>query len=121
MLELRDLLVERLKLVLRERLPLEGGAGEILLALRERLPGLRVELDDRLLQLRGLHLQALLRGDHVRDPLLHVLQVLDLLLVAVVERLAGVLGAVEQLRDLRLDDGGHAPGEAWHGRPPCLS
>ena len=53
----------------------------------ERLARLRVELDDRLLELLGLHLQALLRRDDVGDALLDVLQRLELLLVAVVERL----------------------------------
>ena len=62
----------------------------------------------------GLHLKALLRRDDVGDALLDVLKQLDLLLVAVVERLARVLGPVEHLRDLRLDDGGHASGKPWH-------
>jgi hypothetical protein len=42
-------------------------------------------------------LQALLRRDDVGDPLLDVLEQLDLLLVAVLERLAGILGTVEEL------------------------
>ena len=80
----------------------------------ERLAGLRVELDDGLLELLGLHLQALLRRDDVRDALLDVLQRLQLLLVAVVERLGRVFRAVEQPRDLGLDDGGHASAHAGH-------
>ena len=80
-------------------------AGEVFLAGGERLAGLRVELDDALLQRGLLHLQALLGGDDVGDALLDVLQLFDLLLVAVVQRLGGVFGAVEQLRDLRLHDG----------------
>ena len=113
-LELRDLLVERLQLGLRERLALERHAGEVLAALGQRLARLGVELDDLLLELRGLHLKALLRRDDVGDALLDVLEQLDLLLVAVVERLAGVLGPVEQPRDLRLDDGGHPTGQPGH-------
>jgi hypothetical protein len=38
------------------------------------------------------------------DATLHVLQLLELLLVGVVERLVRVLGAIERLRGLRLED-----------------
>ena len=69
-LQLGDLLVERLQLGLRELLALERHARELLVALRERLTGLRVELDDGLLELLSLHAQALLRRDDVRDALL---------------------------------------------------
>ena len=41
-------------------------------------------------------------------------QQLHLALVGVLERLARVLGLVEQLVDLRLDDGGHASAHAGH-------
>ena len=71
----------------------------------ERLASLRVELDDVLLKGGLLHLQALLRRHHVGDALLDVLQLFDLLLVAVVKRLGGVFCPIEQLRDLRLHDG----------------
>jgi hypothetical protein len=103
-LELLDLLVERLQLRLGHGLALERRAGEVLAPLRERLTRLRVELDHLLLELGGLHLEALLRRYDVGDPLLDVLKQLDLLLIAVVERLGRVLGAVEQLRQLRLHD-----------------
>ena len=103
LLELRDLLVEILELALDERLALERLAREVLAAGGERFAGLRLELDEALLELRGLHLQPLLRGRHVDDAPLHVLEQAELLLVGVVERLRGVLGAVEQLRELRLD------------------
>ena len=113
-LELGDLLVERLQLGLGDVLALERDAREVLVAGRQRLAGLRVELDDGLLELLGLHLQALLRRDDVRDALLDVLQRFQLLLVAVVERLARVFRPVEQPRDLGLDDGGHASAHAGH-------
>ena len=90
---------------LGERLALERRPGEVLAALRERLARLGVELDDLLLELGRLHLKALLRRDDVGDALLDVLKQLDLLLVAVVERLGRILGPVEHLRDLGLDDG----------------
>ena len=51
-----------------------------------------------------LELEPLLRGDDVGDAALDVLELLELLLVRVVERLGRVLGPVEQLRELRLDD-----------------
>ena len=56
-----DLRVEPLELALDQRLSLERGAREILAVRGERLAGLAVELDDALLELRGLELQALLR------------------------------------------------------------
>ena len=99
----RDLLVEILELALDERLALERLAREVLAAGGERFAGLRLELDEALLELGGLHLQPLLRGRHVDDAPLHVLEQAELLLVGVVERLRRVLGAVEQLRELRLD------------------
>ena len=114
LLELGDLLVERLQLGLGHVLALERDAREVLVAGRKRLTGLRVELDDGLLELLGLHLQALLRGDDVRDALLDVLQRFQLLLIAVVERLARVFRPVEQPRDLGLDDGGHASAHTGH-------
>ena len=113
-LKLLHLLVQRLELGLGDRLALERGAGEVVAALRERLAGLGVELDHLLLQLVGLHLKPLLRRGHVGDALLDVLKQLDLLVVAVVERLGRVLGAVEGLRDLRFYDRGHATGQSCH-------
>ena len=110
----RDLRVEPLQLGLDRGLALERHAREVLAVLRERLARLRVELDHLLLELLRLHLDALLRGDDVGDALLDLLKMLLLLAVAVVERLGRVLGAVEHLRDLRLDRGGHPAGQAWH-------
>src|ERR1019366_2132634 len=75
---------------------------------------LGVELDDLLLHRGLLKLQALLRGHDVGDALLDVLKQLELLGIAVVECLGRVLGAVEHLRNLRLDDGGHASRQASH-------
>ena len=114
LLELLDLLVERLHLGLRERLALERHAGEVLTSLSERLAGLGVELHNLLLELLRLHLKALLRRDHVGDALLDVLKQLDLLLVAVVERLAGILSPVEHPRDLGLHNCGHPTGQPGH-------
>ncbi len=91
-----DLGVEPLQLGLGDVLALQRGPREILLAGGQRLSGLRVELDHALLERRLLHLQALLGGDDVRDSLLDVLQLFDLLLVAVVERLGGIFRAIQQ-------------------------
>src|SRR5206468_4192943 len=87
---------------------------KVLLAGGQRLAGLRVELDHALLKAVLLHLEALLGGDDLGDALLDVLQQLELLVVAVVQRLAGILRAVEQLGDLRLDDGGEPSTDAGH-------
>jgi hypothetical protein len=86
-LELGHLLVEGLQLGLRDVLALQRDARELLVALARGLTRLRVELDHGLLELLGLHLQALLRRDDVGDALLDVLQRLELALIAVVERL----------------------------------
>src|SRR6185312_3989400 len=78
------------------------------------LAGLSVELDHLLLVLLLLQLESLLRGNDVRDPLLDVLEQLDLLLVAVLQSLGRILGPIEQFGDLGFDYGGHAPGQARH-------
>ena len=75
---------------------------------------LAVELVDLLLHRGVLELEPLLRRRDVGDPALDVLELAQLLLVGVVERLGRVLGAVEQLRELRLDDRHRAPHQAWH-------
>jgi hypothetical protein len=82
--------------------PLQRLPREILPTGGHRLARLRVELDDALLELGLLQLEPLLGGDDVGDAALDVLQQLELLLVGVVQRLGRVLGAVEQLGELRL-------------------
>src|SRR5215216_7244980 len=89
-------------------------AREILASLPERLPRLPVELLGLLLHRGVLHFEPLLRGRDVGDAALHVLELPQLLLVRVVERLGRVFGAVEQLRELRLHDRRRAPHQAWH-------
>src|SRR5262249_47115762 len=93
-----------------ERLP-----REVLASTRESLPRLRVERHDALLELRLLHLEALLRGDDVGDAALHVLEERQLLLVRIVERLRRVLGLVEHLRRLRPEDRLESLPQACHG------
>src|SRR5581483_4795979 len=109
-----DLVVHALQLLLRDRLALERLPREVLAVRRDRLTGLRLELDDVLLELLLLELEALLRGDDVRDAALDVLELLEHLLVRVVERLGRILRPVEQLRVLRLDDQRCAGQEAGH-------
>jgi len=80
-LQLRHLSVEILELLLETRLPLERLPGKVLAARSECLAGLRVELDDVLLELLGLELEPLFGRDDVRDASFHVLQRFQLLLV----------------------------------------
>ena len=120
-LELLHLRVQPLQLALGELLALQRDAREILAVLRKRLTGLRVQLDDLLLELLLLQLQALLGRDDVRDALLDVLEQLHLLLVAVLQRLSRILGLVEHPVDLGLDYRGEPPGHAGHGTSlPCV-
>ena len=114
-LEFLDLAVERLQFGLGELLALERDAREILAILRQRLPRLRVQLDDLLLELLLLELEALLGRDDVGDALLDVLEQLHLLLVAVLQRLTRILGLVEHPVDLGLDYSGEPSGHAGHG------
>src|SRR3712207_6772775 len=110
-LEVGDLLVEPLKLLLRERLPLERGSGEVLPTGRQRLARLALELCHLLLELRRLELESLLRGHHIGDAALDVLQHVALPFVRVVERDGWVLGLAEELRVPRLDHRGSAAHE----------
>ena len=64
----------------------------------------RLQLQTNQLEQSIVKLEPLLRGDDVGDAALHVLEQLELLLVRVIGRLRRILGAVEQLRELRLDD-----------------
>jgi hypothetical protein len=66
-----------------------------------RLPGLGAKLVRLLVELLLLHLQTLLRRGHIGDSLLHVLQILELALVGLVERLRGILGVIQHVRDTR--------------------
>jgi hypothetical protein len=52
-----------------------------------------------LVELRLLRLKPLFRRDDVRDSLVEVLQILELALVRVVERLGRILRVVEQFRE----------------------
>ena len=112
--ELLHLRVEALELLLRGGLALERLPGEILAVRGDRLAGLRLELDDVLLDRLGLELEPLLRGHDVGDAALDVLELLEHLLVRVVERLGRVLGPVERARGLRLEDQREALPQAGH-------
>ena len=113
-LELLHLAVERLQLLLGRRLALERLLREVVAVGRDGLPGLRLELDDVLLDRLRLQLEPLLRRHDVGDAALHVLELLEHLLVRVVERLRRVLGAVERARGLRLEDQHEALPETGH-------
>ena len=113
-LELLHLPVHVLQLLLRDRLALERLPGEVLAVRGHGLARLGLELDDVLLELLLLQLDPLLGGDDVGDPALDVLELLEHLLVRVVERLGRVLGPVQGLRVLRLDDQRRALPEPRH-------
>src|SRR5581483_4840600 len=74
--EALHLVVHALQLLLRDCLALERLPREILAVRCDRLARLRLELDDVLLELLLLQLEALLRGDDVGDAALDVLQLL---------------------------------------------
>ena len=79
-------------------------AGEVLAAHRDRLLGLALELGGLLLELVDLELDALAAGGDVGDAAAYLREQVELALVAVVERLARILGAVEGLVGLRPED-----------------
>ena len=70
-----------------------------------------------LLELGDLQLEALAAGGDVGHAATHLLEQLELLLVGVVQRLARVLGLVQGLVRLGLEDQGEALPEAHRGRP----
>ena len=103
-LELLALGHDVLQLALDGRLARESLPREILPVRLHRVACLAVELVDLLLHRGVLQLEPLLRRRHVGDAALHVLQLAQLLLVGVVERLVRVLGAIERLGGLRPED-----------------
>ena len=95
-------------------------AGEVLAAHRQRLLGLLGELVGLLLQLGRLELDPLAARRDVGHAAAYLRQQLELPLVAVVERLARVLGAVERLVRLGAEDQADALHETHEGGPPFL-
>ncbi len=96
-------------------------AGEVLAPHRQRLLGLLGQLVLLLLELRDLQLDPLAAGRHVGDAAAHLREQLELALVAVVQGLPRVLGAVERLVGLAAEDQAHALHEAHAGRAPSFS
>src|SRR3954451_3090590 len=91
--------------------------GEVVTAGADRLLRLLLQLVRGRLELLHLDLEALAAGRDVRDATAHLGEQLELLLVAVVERLARVLRAVERLVGLGLEDQGQSPAHAHPLRP----
>ena len=83
----------------RQRLP-----GQVLVALAERGLGLALQLVGLLLQPLGLQLDPLTGRGDVGDAPAHLLQLLELLLVGKVKRVARVLHLVQGLVGLRPED-----------------
>ena len=79
-------------------------AGQVLVALPERGLGLALQLVGLLLQPLGLQLDPLARRGHVRHAAAHLLQLLELLLVGEVQRVARVLHLVQRLVGLGSED-----------------
>ena len=96
-LELRHLLVERLHLAVSQVFAFARRPRQVLTACGYGLARLLVELDRVLFDACLLQLQTLLGGHDVGDSPLDVLQLLELLLIAVIQRLRGVLGPVKQV------------------------
>jgi hypothetical protein len=103
-----------LQLALDRRLAGQRLAREILAVRLQRVARLAVELVDLLLHARVLELEALLRRRDIGDAALDVLELFELLLVRVVERLVRVLRAVERLGRLRAEDEHEAGPQAGH-------
>ena len=107
-LELGELLAQRRPA--RQRL-----AGQVFVSLSQRGLGLTLQLVGLLLQTLGLQLDPLAcRGD-VGDAPAHLLQLLELLLVGEVQRVARVLHLVQRLVGLGPEDVAYPTERACHG------
>ena len=102
------------------RLAGQGLAGEVLAAGGDGLLGLALELGRLLLELVDLELDALAAGRDVGDAAAYLAQQLELALVAVVQRLARVLGLVERLVGLGPEDQAHPLHETHGGAAPLV-
>ena len=91
---------------------------EILVPGGERLLRLVLQFAGRQLQLGELQFDALAAGGHVRQPAAHLLHHLKLLLIGVIENLAGILGAVQRLIRLCPEQGGDTAADAHPGPLP---
>ena len=90
-------------------------AGQILVALLQRGLGLALQLVGLLLQPLGLQLDPLARRGHVGHAPPHLLQLLELLLVGEVQRVARVLHFVQGLVGLGPEDVAYPTERACHG------
>jgi hypothetical protein len=86
--------------------------------MRRALLRLAPQLPDRQLQLGDLQFDPLAAGRHVRKPAAHLLHHLKLLLVGVIEHLAGILGTVQRLVRLHPEQGGDTAADAHSGPLP---
>ncbi len=107
-LELGQLLAQRGPA--RQRL-----AGQVLVALPQRRLGLALQLVGLLLQPLGLQLDPLAGRGHVGHAPAHLLQLLELLLVGEVQRVARVLHLVQGLVGLGPEDVAYPTERACHG------
>jgi NAD(P)-dependent dehydrogenase (short-subunit alcohol dehydrogenase family) len=91
-------------------LALDRALGQLLVAQLERASRAGVEPSEVRAPLVGLTLEPLLGGHELEDRVAQPGQLLELTGVAVVERLARVFRAIEQPRQLRLDDDAQSRG-----------
>ena len=118
LLLLADLVVLGLELgqLLAQRgAPGQRLAGQVLVALLQGRLGLRLQLVGLLLQPLGLELEALAGGGHVGHAPPDLLQLLQLLLVGEIQRVAGVFRLVQDLVGLGLEDPTDPLERACHG------
>ena len=98
----------------------QGLACEVLAARADRLLGLALELGRLLLELVDLELDPLAAGGDVGDTAAYLAEELELALIAVVQRLARVLGLVERLVGLGLEDQADPLHETHGGAAPLV-
>ena len=84
----------------------------------ERLLRLVLQFAGWQLQLGDLQFDALAAGGHVGQPAAHLLHHLKLLLIGVIEHLAGILGAVQRLIRLHPEQGGDTAADAHPAHSP---
>jgi hypothetical protein len=112
-LQVGDDLIELEELLADQPLALERLAGEVLPAELKRLACTQIELVELILPAITLVYEALFGGDEVGHVAAQPVQLLQLLAIAVIEDLHGVLGPVEEPGESRFESERQSVEHGW--------